>query len=111
MQVPSTSKIEYCFTTSVLCCLQVTNDSGCMLAVKILPVYRRLLFMESNVLKHMAGVGDAAFTRPWQKLSRSDDVECKASLFIEPMKWMERLNIHETSGKVRLKYRIYLVIA
>ena len=105
-------KSKYCcsgFCASVLlhCVWLCRDSSGYILS----PSYsicclhdRRLLFKEGNLIDHMAGVGDAAFSRPWQKSTRADETECKASLFIEPMKWMEFLELQEMMGKVSRPY-------
>ncbi|XP_067942079.1 dual specificity protein phosphatase 12-like [Watersipora subatra] len=59
---------------------------------------RQTLFSEANVIYHMAGIGNEAFSKPWQKMTANTGSDCKSGLFIEPMKWMAGLG--EITGKI-----------
>ncbi|KAF6025382.1 DUSP12 [Bugula neritina] len=61
---------------------------------------RKLLFTEGNLISHDRGIGQSAFSKPWDKQVTTFETECKSSIFIEPMKWMERLELHELTGKI-----------
>lgn len=70
-----------------------------------------MLFAVSNILKHNAGEGEAAFD--WRSKvpanqraaagvnQKSESLECEQSLFIEPVRWMGE-SIKDMEGKVSL---------